>query len=76
MTSLNKTVNQAAEQAQAAIKNAGDSVKSSLETTRKVAHEKLGEVETHVVNHPTKALGIALLAGLALGCVLSMRRHH
>lgn len=75
MANLNQTVNQAAEQTQAAIKNAGDSVKSSLETTRKVAHEKLGEVETHVINHPTKALGIALVAGLALGCVLSMRRH-
>ena len=75
MTNLDQTLNQVTEDANAAIKRAGDSVKSSLASNKKLAQEKLSEVESKVIKHPNKALGIALLAGLALGCVLS-RRHH
>jgi ElaB/YqjD/DUF883 family membrane-anchored ribosome-binding protein len=76
MANFNQTVNQAAEETNAAIKNAGETVKSSLATTKKVAQEKFGEVESHVAKHPGRALGIALLAGVALGCALSKGRHH
>lgn len=76
MTNLTQTVQHAAEETNAAIKNAGDTVKSSLSTTKKVAQEKYSEVESHIAQHPSKAVGIALLAGLALGCVLSRSHHH
>jgi ElaB/YqjD/DUF883 family membrane-anchored ribosome-binding protein len=76
MTNLTQTVQQAAEETNSAIKHAGDSVKSSLASTKKVAQERFGEVESHIAKHPSKAVGIALLAGVALGCVLSRSRHH
>lgn len=76
MANLTQTVQHAAEETNAAIKNAGDTVKSSLSSTKKVAQERFGEVEEHIAKHPSKAVGIALLAGIALGCVLSRGRHH
>jgi ElaB/YqjD/DUF883 family membrane-anchored ribosome-binding protein len=76
MSSLNQTLNQVTEDASTAVKQARDSVKDSLTSGRKLAQEKLSEVESQVIKHPNKALGIALLAGLALGCMLSRRNHH
>ncbi|HWU85197.1 MAG TPA: hypothetical protein VN028_07660 [Rhodocyclaceae bacterium] len=76
MTNLNQTLNQAKEETGAALKEASNTVKDGVASTRKIAQEKLGEMESQVIKHPNKALGIALLAGVALGCMLSSRRHH
>lgn len=75
MANLDQTVNQTAKETRTAVKHAGKSVKRGLAKTRKVARETLGGVQTQVAKHPGKSVGLALVAGLALGCMLSLRRN-
>lgn len=76
MSDFNQTVNQAAGEATAAVKDVGATVKNSLSTARHAAEEKFGEIESHVLKNPSKAVGIALVAGAALGFLLSCVRRH
>jgi ElaB/YqjD/DUF883 family membrane-anchored ribosome-binding protein len=76
MSNFNQTVTEATDEATTAVKDAGAAVKNSFSTARHAAEDKLGEIESHVLKNPNKALGVALVAGAALGFLLSCIRRH
>lgn len=55
--------------------HADKAVRQSLTKAKKVASNGLTEVGSHLSEHPGKMLGIALLAGAALGFLMGSRRH-
>ena len=56
--------------------HADKTVRQGLSKAKEVASNGLAEVESHLSEHPGKMLGIALLAGAALGFLMGTRRHH
>lgn len=68
MSNLKDTIQESTEHADAA-------VRQGLSKAKKVASKGLTEVESHLSEHPGKMLGIALLAGAALGFLMGSRRH-
>ena len=55
--------------------NADKAVRQGLNKAKQAASDGIAEVQSHLSEHPCKMMGIALLAGIALGLLMRSRRH-
>ena len=68
MSDLKDTLQESAE-------HADKTLRQGVDKAKRVASDGLAEVQSQLSEHPCKMLGIALLAGAALGFLMGSRRH-